>query len=591
MRLGYVFLPLVFKLTAACTSILVSAGASSHGYPMTSHSNDCALCDPRVAVVPRSRRDKQFIYSNVPPSFPRRLEVGRARIYEPSQDQTVKTPLGIIPQYNETLALYESSYPLINEAGLAFGESTTSALPLLDTGSGLFTMAPLMTVAMERCSTARCAIATMGALAEEYGFTGDVRGASETVTIVDRHDAWVFEMTGDGTSKGALWVAKRVPDGEVVVVANTIVIKVVDLDDSDNYMYSVNLAAKLKHLGLVHGHERRIPWQAIISQPLTLPRYASLRMWRVYSKLVPSRDIINAEDPDSYPFSMKPDQPVSITDVMRLFQDHYEGTEYDMTKGFIAGPFGNPSYEFSKADLDVNHGQIPRAISLMRTSYTVVSVSGLHAKTMIAFHAPSSSVFLPLWAEALSSSEYPLDASMGTETGPKLQKFDRYTAFWAFDLVANMMTLQYRNISQDLVFPERDRLQQLVMKQMEEAEEKAENSPTKSADICRSVQVSIQERITRDWWELCDKLIVRYNDGFYNFPDISPESIWPLTYPIAWLQMIGLSDKFLYPPQNWVSPVLYASTQWLIIVAIAIPLSFISGLAISISLGSKSKRL
>ena len=75
-----------------------------------------------------------------------------------------------------------------------------------------------MTAAMERCGTARCAIATMGSLAEEYGFTGETRGASETVTIIDKQDAWVFEISGDGSGKGALWVAKRVPDGKVVVI-------------------------------------------------------------------------------------------------------------------------------------------------------------------------------------------------------------------------------------------------------------------------------------------------------------------------------------------------------------------------------------
>ena len=145
--------------------------------------------------------------------------MGRSAIYEPQPGEKAKAPVGRIPLHNQSFALYESSYPLINEEGLAVGESTTSALPVLDTGNGMFTIGPLMTAAMERCGTARCAIATMGSLAEEYGFTGETRGASETVTIIDKQDAWVFEISGDGSGKGALWVAKRVPDGKVVVIA------------------------------------------------------------------------------------------------------------------------------------------------------------------------------------------------------------------------------------------------------------------------------------------------------------------------------------------------------------------------------------
>lgn len=40
-------------------------------------------------------------------------------------------------------------------------------------GTALFTIAPLMAVAMERCETARCAIKKIGTLAEEYGFAGE----------------------------------------------------------------------------------------------------------------------------------------------------------------------------------------------------------------------------------------------------------------------------------------------------------------------------------------------------------------------------------------------------------------------------------
>ena len=43
-----------------------------------------------------------------------------------------------------------------------------------------------------------------------------------------------------------------------------------------------------------------------------------------------------------YPFSVKPDHKLSVADVFALMRDHFEGTDFDMTKGLDAGPFGSP---------------------------------------------------------------------------------------------------------------------------------------------------------------------------------------------------------------------------------------------------------
>jgi dipeptidase len=43
-----------------------------------------------------------------------------------------------------------------------------------------------------------------------------------------------------------------------------------------------------------------------------------------------------------YPFSVKPDKPLTIEDIRKIKADYYQGTPYDMTKGPAAGPWGNP---------------------------------------------------------------------------------------------------------------------------------------------------------------------------------------------------------------------------------------------------------
>ena len=120
---------------------------------------------------------------------------------------------------------------------------------------------------MERCKTARCAVQLMGDLAVEYGFYGAVwKGdpftvegeAGEAMTVTDKTESWMFHIIGDDTGKSAVWLAQRVPEGHVTVVANGFVIKEVrkgqkpkqhgddnddDDDDDDN---AVHLARHIR---------------------------------------------------------------------------------------------------------------------------------------------------------------------------------------------------------------------------------------------------------------------------------------------------------------------------------------------------------
>lgn len=42
------------------------------------------------------------------------------------------------------------------------------------------------------------------------------------------------------------------------------------------------------------------------------------------------------------PYSVKPDKPLTYADVMALNRDHYEGSQFDLTRGLAAGPYGDP---------------------------------------------------------------------------------------------------------------------------------------------------------------------------------------------------------------------------------------------------------
>ena len=75
----------------------------------------------------------------------------------------------------------------------------------------------LISVTLQRASTAREAIKTMAWLANTYGYASDMEGFS----IADSDEVWYMELIGKGSfEKGVVWVALRVPDGYVSAHAN-----------------------------------------------------------------------------------------------------------------------------------------------------------------------------------------------------------------------------------------------------------------------------------------------------------------------------------------------------------------------------------
>lgn len=562
-----------------CTSIIVGASArSTEGHtgsvgPLTSHSNDCADCDIQMAAVParnHSSNSARPINNDIPHLYPRRVEYGRATIYEPKNGQALKHHLGSIPQAPSTYALFESSYPLMNEHGLAFGESTTEAKLILanaqvghpdprtngtTNGTAMFTISQLMQVALERCDNTRCAIETMAGLSERYGFAGEAYGASEMVSIVDKKEAWIFEVTGAGPFKtvgedlGSLWVAQRVPDDHVAVVANYMIIKNVDPNDKDNFMVSPHLFPRLAELGLYDGPVSEFNWQEVMGGELpNLEMYDLLRRWRIYSRIAPSLNMQPTHKFSEMPFSVKPDFPISELDVMNLFRDHYEGTEFDMTKGIFAGPHGNPNYELTGRDMAHVKGGIPRAMSLMRTAYTSIVASDEFPKVWFGVDAPASSVFVPFWADSLRADGGNGTVSDRYTTGMQ-QKFDRHSAHWAFNFVANYMGLNYQNMSAEYVYPMRDELQASVIAQVNEIEEQLIRiaDPVIVSRKLAESQTEIQEEIVAFWWNLADLLVARYNDGYFNFPEWAPNSVKIIDIPVTFLMEMGFNDDFIRP--------------------------------------------
>ena len=299
-----------------CTSIMVGRKASTDGSIITCHS-----CDGNyrtwLEIVPHATH-----------------EVGETReIYwgnlhtETPWDQRRRYLKGEIPQVEETYAFMNVAYPCMNEKQLAIGETTIRGRADLRNDDGLFLIENLQAIALERCTTAREAIQLIGKLVKEYGY-GD---SGECLTFADPKEVWHFEIFGGGPFEvGAVWAAVRIPDDHIGVSANIPRISELDLEDPDNYMASENvydLAIEMEWWDPNSGEPFKF-WEAYSGR-----KPFSDREYYIFNTLAPSLNL--QFDAEELPFSIKPDNKISVRDVMRYYRETYEDTDFDMTKNLL----------------------------------------------------------------------------------------------------------------------------------------------------------------------------------------------------------------------------------------------------------------
>lgn len=500
----------------ACTSILVGKDASVDGSVMTSHTCD-GTYEFRLNVIPAK---------DWPAGAMRPIIKGGGSGAHAAPGEVV----GEIPQVAHTYQYFDIAYPFGNEYGVLMGETTIGGRRELANPDGYFEIWELQRLGLERGRTAREVVQIMGELAEEYGY-GD---SGECLTVHDGDEAWFFEIFGAGPfKKGALWAAVRVPDDEIAVSANRSKIGELKVDDP-NYMFSPNAFTLAEEFGW-WSHESGEPfiWQDIYGPKLSY--YNSRREWRVFSMLAPSLNL----DPWDFelPWSIKPDKKVSVADIAAIKRDHYEGTEFDLTKGPAAGPFGNPNRYATPATL----GEWERAISMFRCSYSIITQGrgwlppAIGNVVWFGEDAPHSTTYVPFYAAALS---VPKSFTVGNRN-----IFDRDCAWWAFNYVSNYADLKYSYMIKDI-----QAVQQRFENEafaMQPAVEKAalelyRKDPSLAITFLTNYSNNFAERVVDAYWGLADLLIVKYQDGYVNLKTVG--------YPEEWLKAVGF--KKLVKPEG-----------------------------------------
>jgi len=554
-----------------CTTITVGRKASKDGSTMTTHTNDCHQCDSRVMRVPAKDHapgSLRPVYMAENMEYPRYIGYSRGPAYHPIGDQTPSTPIGYIPEVAHTYAYFDGSYGLMNEHQVGIGESTCSAKiwtkPIGYGGKALFDIIELSRIALERSTTAREAVHTIGSLAEQYGYYSQWEPAAfvreeagETLTIIDKTEAWILNILADPSGTSAIWAAKRVPDEHVAVTANFFVLNEINLDDKENYMGSANLFSVAQEKGWWKPEEGPFSFvkaYAPMDEDARDKDYWIVRMWRVFDLLAPSLKLSpDAKSVLELPFSVKPERGVTPQDIMRLNRDLYQGTEFDLTTGVSAGPWGSAmrhdGYSASQRALKLR-GEWARAISLMRTSYSTVMQARswlpdqLGGVFWMGEDAPHSTVYIPFYAGAEDTSRF--------HKATSLHKFSRDSAWWAFDFLSNWIELKFNYMFKELQGKQSE-IESRQFAEMGKVEAEAaammneDDGEAKARDYITRWTVSNAENVVKQWWEFSDFMIAKYNDGYINFPKVGGTT----GYPAWWLQSVGYDMNPRY--KNFVS--------------------------------------
>ena len=418
-----------------CTSIAVGRLASADGSVMTSHT-----CDGKSRTWLTQEPAAKYPKGTMHPVYR-----GGRHVAFPG-DTTGLRKTGEIPEARKTFAYLNTAYPSLNEKQVAIGETTFSGPDTLRSGNGIFLVEELCRLALQRCDNARDAVKLMGELAEQYGYID----GGECLTVADPKEVWFFEVLGCGKGeKGAVWAAQRVPDDEVAVSANIPRIGRIDRADKRNFMASDNVEAVALKYGLWDGQGDFYFYKAYHAAYGAGKNFRE-REWWILSTLAPSLGL-KYED-DEMPFSVKPERPVSVRDVMQLLRSTYEGVEgFDMTQNIKMGgkvsPLANPwpTTNYQKTINEIAPGTITfrRTVAVAWCAYsTVIQLRGWLPDAVggicwLAVDNPAQSPHIPIFAGGKT-----LPAPMSA-CGQK--KYDPSLFVWQFRKANKLATLSWQS--------------------------------------------------------------------------------------------------------------------------------------------------
>ncbi len=507
------------QISNACTNYIVTKGASVKGSTMITYA-----------------ADSHQLYGEL--------------YFWPAKDYPQGTLLDVIEwdtqKYMGKIKQVAHTYSVvgnINEHQLAIGETTYGGIENMVDTTAIIDYGSLIYITLQRAKNAREAIKVMSDLVTEYGYASE----GESFSIADPNEAWIFEIIGKGVNnKGAVWVARRIPDGYVSGHANQARIQTFPLATGKKnsiaitskelnrisepniecvYAYDVIDFARSKNL--FKGKDAEFSFSDTFN-PITFSgaRFCEVRVWSFFkavnSDMYQYFNYASGHDLSKrMPLWIKPDHKISDYDMMNFMRDHLEGTPLDMRKDIGAGPFGLP-YRWRPLDWKVSDSaNAPtycneRATATQQTGFVFVAecrnwlpdpVGGI---LWFGVDDAATTVFTPMYC---GITKVPECFKVGN--GDMLT-YSPTSAFWIFNTVANMCYSRYDLMSADA---------QKVQKRLEtgfiaktdsidaEALKLSSQDMNRAKEYLTNYSDKMAQNTFNQWKTLREYLLVKYIDG------------------------------------------------------------------------------
>ena len=488
-----------YVVSTACTNILVTKGASKDGSTMLTYSADSYQLFGELYHYPAAEY----------------LEGAMLDVYEWDVPGHF---LGRIPQVRRTYNVIGN----MNEHQLAITETTFGGRAELGKPNGIMDYGSLIYITLQRAKTAREAIGVMTALVNEHGYCS----SGESFSIADKDEVWILELIGKGEyGKGAVWVARRIPDGYVSAHANQARITTFPQNDPQNCLYSPDVVSFARERGYFKGKDKDFDFSAAYA-PLDFSgvRFCEARVWAIFRRIDPELGKKYERYAQGYDLSLermplwiKPDEKLGVRDVMELMRDHYEDTPLDVRGTVMAGPYNAP---YGTRPLEWEYDSVKyfceRPVSTPQTAFSLVSQSRGWLPDEIGgilWFGVDDTYFTCYTPVYTSSTRVAECFAVGNGD---FNTYSPTAAFWKFNRVSQAAYAKYSFMASDI----RKRQAELEDKHIRtvQAIDAAasvlyKTSPEEAVEFVTNFSIENAQNMVAQWDKLEAFLLVKYFDG------------------------------------------------------------------------------
>lgn len=367
-------------------------------------------------------------------------------------------------------------------------------------------------------------------------------------------------------NNGALWVARMIPDGFVSGHANQARITTFPFSTTNDWFntnqttfHSPDIITYARERGWFKGDDNDFSFSDTYA-PVDFggARFCEIRVWSFFKSVNPDMEkyipyasgVTIHHDENGYasnrmPLWIKPFERISVHQMMNFMRDHLEGTKYDMTKDFGAGPYGNP-YRWRPLTWQVDGVAYcnERATATQQTGFSFVSqmrsylpdpIGGIH---WFSVDDAASTVYFPMYCGA---SRIPFGFAEGNGS---MFEFTNKAAFWVFNQVSNFAYTRYDVIHPE-IFEKQQALEEKYIYSVKGIDDYAvkllKSDKDKAIEFITDYSCQTGDALVQEWREFYHHLFTRFMDGNIKEPGIVPAGQF---YTPAKVSQPGYSKEF-----------------------------------------------